>query len=78
MMSIRWVAGVFVAGVGIAGLVAAPSMASAAKNTKPAEIVVVGSKIKIKKKSGGKAGAGDTLIHRWQRTSPRPKGLKSR
>jgi len=75
-MFLRWVAGVAIAGVSVTGLVAALSTGHAANSTKPREIVVVGSK--IKKKSGSEVRAGDTLIHRWQRSRPRPKGLKSK
>jgi hypothetical protein len=60
----------------VSGLVAAPNISSAANNTKPREIVVVGSK--AKKKDGGKVQAGDTLIDRWQGVRPRAKGLKSK
>jgi hypothetical protein len=69
-MSYGWIAGVMLATIGIAGLVAVPNGAFAANNTKPREIVVVGSKIKKK--------SGDTLIHRWQRSRPRSKGLKTK
>jgi hypothetical protein len=71
MMLFRWVAAVSLAGAGIAGLVAAPSVTLAATSTKPREIVVVGSKLKKKR-------SGDILIERWQRSPTRAKGLKSK
>jgi hypothetical protein len=64
-------AGATIATMAVAGLVAVPSGAFAANNTKPREVVVVGSKLKKKR-------SGDTLIHRWQRSPNREKGLKSK
>jgi hypothetical protein len=66
-----WVIRMMLPTMAIAGLVAAPNISSAANNTKPREIVVVGSKMKKKR-------SGDTLIHRWQQSPGRAKGLKSK
>jgi hypothetical protein len=59
-----------------AALVAAPAPSLGAKSTKPKEIVVVGSK--LKKKGSGQLRPGDTLMHRWQRSSGSGKKLKSK
>jgi hypothetical protein len=75
-MSYGWIVGLILATVGVAGLVAGPNVASAATNTKPREIVVVGSK--VKKKDGGGVRARHTLIHRWQPSGSRVKGFGSK
>jgi hypothetical protein len=71
-----WIIRMILPTMAVSGLVAAPNISSAANNTKPREIVVVGST--VKKKDGGGARARDTLIHRWQRSGSRAKGLKSK
>jgi hypothetical protein len=67
----------FVVGVAVVvGVVVTPSVSFGARNTKPAEIVVVGSK--VEKKGAGKVTPGDTLINRWQRSGRSGKKLQSK